>query len=45
MDFGFNDPSTLIAAYEYNGQYYYDEVIYENELTARDLSQRMKEKG
>jgi phage terminase large subunit len=46
MDFGFtNDPTTLIAAYKYNGQIIYDEVIYETGLLNPDIARLIKAEG
>lgn len=39
MDFGFtNDPTTLIAAYEYNGSLYLDELVYRTGMTNNDIA-------
>lgn len=46
MDFGFtNDPTTLIAIYEFEGVEYWDEVIYQTQLTNSELSKLMKSKS
>lgn len=46
MDFGFtNDPTTLTAIYQYNGEYILDELIYQTKLTTSDLNNVMKSKG
>jgi len=46
MDFGFtNDPTTLTAIYQYNGEYILDELIYQTKLTTSDLTNLMKSKG
>ena len=46
MDFGYsNDPTTLIAVYIHNGQYYFHEVIYRVGLKTRELADLMKECG
>ena len=43
MDFGYtNDPTTLIAAYYYNGNIIWDEVIYQTGLTNGDIAKLMK---
>jgi phage terminase large subunit len=43
MDFGYtNDPTTLIAIYEMDGVDYWDEVIYQTQLTNPELSKLMK---
>lgn len=43
MDFGFtNDPTTLIAIYQLNGQYIFDEIIYQRGLTNSDIANLMK---
>ena len=45
MDFGFtNDPTTLIAIYRYNGEYIFDEVIYQRGLLNSELANIMKSK-
>ena len=39
MDFGFtNDPTTLVAAYEYNGGLYLDELVYRTGMTNNDIA-------
>ena len=38
MDFGYNDPTTLIAAYKYNGKVIWDEVIYQSGLINSEIS-------
>jgi phage terminase large subunit len=46
MDFGFtNDPTTLIAIYEFEGVDYWDEIIYQTQLTNSELSKSMKSKS
>lgn len=46
MDFGFtNDPTTLIAIYEFESIEYWDEVIYQTQLTNSELSKLMKSKS
>lgn len=43
MDFGYtNDPTTLVAIYEMDGVDYWDEVIYQTQLTNPELSKLMK---
>jgi phage terminase large subunit len=43
LDFGFsNDPTTLIAAYKYNGELILDELIYQTGMLNIDISNRMK---
>jgi len=43
MDFGFtNDPTTLVAAYEYNGDLYFDEKIYQTGMTNRDIHKTLQ---
>jgi phage terminase large subunit len=43
MDFGYtNDPSTLIAAYKYNDQLIWDEIIHQKGLLNSDLVRLMK---
>jgi len=46
MDFGFtNDPTTLVAAYRFNGELYFDELIYETKLTNQAIVKRMDDLG
>ena len=46
MDFGFtNDPTTLIAAYYWNGKIIWDEVIYQRGLTNPDIARLLKAKS
>lgn len=45
MDFGFtNDPTTLTAIYQYDGQYVLDELIYQTGLTNADINNLMRSK-
>jgi len=40
LDFGFtNDPSALVACYQWGDNLYFDEVLYSTNLTNQDLSQ------
>ncbi len=46
MDFGFtNDPTSLVAVYEKDHSLYIEELLYETNLTNRDISERMKALG
>lgn len=46
LDFGYsNDPTALIAAYQYNGQRIYDQVIYQKGLLNSDIADLMKANG
>ena len=46
IDFGFtNDPTTLIAAYKWNGSIIWDELIYQTGLTNGDIAKMMKSFG
>lgn len=46
LDFGYsNDPTALVAAYVYNGQRIYDQVIYQKGLLNSDISNIMKQHG
>ena len=46
MDFGFtNDPTTLVAVYGDDHNLYAKELIYETNLTNRDISEKMKALG
>jgi phage terminase large subunit len=43
MDFGYsNDPTTLIAVYQMDGAFYYDECIYQKGLTNSELANLIK---
>ncbi|CAB4154466.1 XtmB Phage terminase large subunit [uncultured Caudovirales phage] len=44
IDFGYNHPTALVAMYEYDDEYYFDEIIYESFLTSNDLLKLMNEK-
>lgn len=44
LDFGYsNDPTVLMAAYVYNGKYYFDQLIYRTGLKTRDIADLLKE--
>ena len=46
MDFGFtNDPTCLVAVYQKDHSLYIEELLYETNLTNRDISERMKALG
>lgn len=46
LDFGFSsDPAALVAAYRYDGQVIFDEMIYQTHLTNSELIHLMKSKG
>lgn len=46
QDFGFtNDPTTVIAMYQYNKDIYFDEILYSTNLTNQDLVSKYKENG
>jgi phage terminase large subunit len=46
MDFGYtNDPTTIVAAYEWNGQRIYDEVAYQTGLLNSDIAAIFKANG
>ncbi len=46
IDFGFtHDPATLVAAYRYDRQTIWDEMVYRNGLTNQDLANEMKALG
>lgn len=43
MDFGYtNDPTTLVDVYKYNGEYIFDEVIYEKGMSNRSIAVQSK---
>lgn len=46
IDFGYtNDPTTLVAAYKWNGKIIWDEMIYQAGLTNGDIANMMKSLG
>ena len=46
LDFGYsNDPTALIACYQYNGKYYFNQEIYRTGLKTRELADLMKDRG
>lgn len=46
LDFGFSvDPAALIASYRYNGEFYHREIVYQTDLTNRDLATVMRDNG
>ena len=43
IDFGYtNDPTTLVAAYQWNGKIIWDELIYQTGMTNGDIANKMK---
>ena len=38
MDFGYNDPTTIISLYKWNDAYIFDEVFYKSNTVLRDVS-------
>lgn len=44
IDFGYNHPTALVAMYEDDGEYYFEEIIYESFLTSTDLLKLMDKK-
>lgn len=44
-DFGFNNPSAVVAGWNYDGAWYIDEVLYQSKLTNHALMARMEEEG
>lgn len=42
MDFGFNNPMSLVECWYYEGEYYLKELLYETGLTTNDLIGRME---
>jgi len=44
MDFGYNDPTTLIAAYKLNNKFIFDEVIFQSELTIPQIDKLMQDR-
>lgn len=46
IDFGYtNDPTTLVAAYHWNGKTIWDELIYQTGMTNGDIANMMKSLG
>lgn len=45
IDFGYNDPSTLIAVYQNGDEVYLNEVLYVKNLTIQDFIYKIKESG
>jgi phage terminase large subunit len=46
LDWGFtNDPTSLIAAYRYEGKIYVDELLYQTQLTNSDIVGKLKALG
>jgi len=46
IDFGFtNDPTTITAAYKWNGKVIWDELVYQTGLTNGDIARLMKHHG
>jgi len=44
LDFGYsNNPSALIAAYEMDGKYYFDELFYQKGLKSNDMAELMNQ--
>ena len=42
MDFGFNDPTTLVATYKKDHNLYFKELLYRNKMTTEDIHQYLK---
>lgn len=42
LDFGYNDPTALVAVYEYNNDIILDECIYKTHLTNQDIINELK---
>lgn len=46
LDFGYSvDPTSCVAAYEYNGELIFDEVLYETGLTNPEIADRLIQAG
>lgn len=46
MDFGYtNDPTTCIAIWQYNNEYYFDEVLYQTDLTNPEIARLLTARG
>lgn len=43
IDFGYNHPTAMVAMYEHDGEFYFDEIIYKSFLTSQDLINLMNE--
>jgi phage terminase large subunit len=42
LDFGFNDPTAVIAMWRYNNEYYFDEVLYRSKILNGELAEVLK---
>lgn len=42
LDFGYNDPTAIVALYKWNNSYIFDEVYYKSKVTNRDIAQVLK---
>ena len=42
MDFGFNDPTTLVATYKKDHNLYFKEMLYRSKMTTEDIHQYLK---
>ena len=42
MDFGFNDPTTLVATYKKDHKLYFKEMLYRSKMTTEDIHQYLK---
>jgi phage terminase large subunit len=42
MDFGFNDPTTLVATYKKDHNIYFKEMLYRSKMTTEDIHQYLK---
>jgi len=42
MDFGFNDPTTLVATYKKDHNLYFKELLYRSKMTTEDIHQYLK---
>lgn len=46
MDWGYsNDPTALVSCYKYGNEYYFDELIYQTQLTNSDIIERLVKLG
>lgn len=41
IDFGYNDPCAIVETYEYNGEWYIDEILYQTRLSNADIARAL----
>lgn len=45
LDFGYQDPTAILALYMYDNELYIDEVCYRSGMTNQDIARELKDKG